>query len=163
MGRMFSSDSLKNEIANFVASYYAKTGEVPSVRMIVRKFRLNRTAFYKIFPGKLAELCQLASVPAPQERLASVQPALVRRAPTKQVSVFADIPATQVTPVTIQQAPALVRSESIFERFQRLYPSVVKWYYYSLSQGYGDDFEMFLAECTENYLNSRKPRLFIPL
>jgi predicted RNA-binding Zn-ribbon protein involved in translation (DUF1610 family) len=57
------------KISGFVAKYYRKNHTIPSVATIVKALGINRTAFYRVFPGGIAEVCNLIGVPVPEERL----------------------------------------------------------------------------------------------
>jgi AcrR family transcriptional regulator len=75
--------TFKNEIVRFVKSYYAQHGVVPSIAVILKQFGLNRADFYRHF-SSLAELCGLAGVPVPEERIESVREALKGRSLQKE-------------------------------------------------------------------------------
>jgi hypothetical protein len=70
--------SIKGEVVEFARSYYAKHGEVPSVRTVQREFRGLR--FYTIFPGGIRQLCEESGLPIPASRIGSVSRALEARA-----------------------------------------------------------------------------------
>jgi len=67
---------VKRKITEFVSEKYRKKGVAPSVRQILQELDLNRTLFYKAFPGGLREVCEKAGVQLPSERLKLVKQAL---------------------------------------------------------------------------------------
>ena len=65
-------DELKEAIVGYVKRHHRRNERTPSVRTICKHFRkenLNITRFYKIFPGRFPEVCRLAGVPIPKERI----------------------------------------------------------------------------------------------
>jgi len=54
------------------------------VSTILRQFSLNRADFYRLFPSGIAELCSLARVPVPEERVQAVGEALRSRTALKE-------------------------------------------------------------------------------
>jgi len=66
----------KDSIARFVKEFYDRNKVIPSISLILNEFNLNRTDFYNLFPGRLSELCRLAGVPVPKNRIDAVKPAL---------------------------------------------------------------------------------------
>jgi len=62
----------KRRVLEYIRGFYAKEGRAPSLRQILKKEKLNRARFYQLFPQGLAQACQLASVPAPKERISKV-------------------------------------------------------------------------------------------
>ena len=66
--------SKENVIAFIRARTYDK-GIPPSIRIILKEFRTNRSKFYKLFRG-LGEVYKLAGVDMPPERRAKIEPVL---------------------------------------------------------------------------------------
>jgi hypothetical protein len=62
-------DSKKNFIAEFCSSYTLKNGKAPSISTIVENTGTNKVELYRLFPGGQVELCKLAGVPLPRERV----------------------------------------------------------------------------------------------
>jgi len=77
--RVQANDSVKNAIVKFVAKEYHASGETPSIGDIVLGVGTNRAKFYQVFPGGIGEVCRLAKVPTPEERIAKVRAAQVSR------------------------------------------------------------------------------------
>jgi len=75
-----AADSVKNSIIKYVAAKYATSGKVPSMGKIIREFRVYKVKLYKIFPEGIGEICRLANVPTPEDRVAMVRDAQVSRA-----------------------------------------------------------------------------------
>ncbi len=84
-----SDSAIKTEIVRFVTSFYSEHGNVPSVGSIIKQFNLSRTQFYGLFPAKLSELCRLAGVPIPENRIQAVKQALNTRTVSKQKEALA--------------------------------------------------------------------------
>lgn len=70
---------LKEEIVEFVRETYRGRGSVPSIREVLRRFGICRVKFYGLFPNGVSELCHLAGVPVPSERVRVVKRALEAR------------------------------------------------------------------------------------
>ena len=70
------ASNVKDDIVQFVKSFYNENVISPSISLILKEFNLNRTDFYNLFPGRLSELCRLAGVPVPKNRIDAVKPAL---------------------------------------------------------------------------------------
>ncbi len=69
------------DFAAFVRKYFEKYGSPPTVKVIQQKFHLRSPReFYEKHPGGLEEVCQLAKVQLPKERLDRVRPALTAKA-----------------------------------------------------------------------------------
>ncbi len=69
------------DFARFVRQFFEEHGSPPTLKVIQRKFRLRSPReFYKKHPGGLEEVCQLAKVQLPKERLDRVRPALTAKA-----------------------------------------------------------------------------------
>lgn len=72
--------SQKEEILLYVKQKYLTEKKVPSIRSIDRKFGINLTVLYKMFPDGLREICVSAGVPPPEDRLKGVSEAIKARA-----------------------------------------------------------------------------------
>jgi DNA-directed RNA polymerase subunit RPC12/RpoP len=60
---------MERRVAEYVRRVYGEEGRVPSVREILGVFGLCRASFYGMFRGGLREVCVLAGVPVPVDRL----------------------------------------------------------------------------------------------
>lgn len=63
--------SLKEQIIAFMKTSYMKGKVAPSIEKILTEFKTSRYRFYMLFPGKYPEVCKLANVPLPKERVAA--------------------------------------------------------------------------------------------
>lgn len=60
----------KESTLRFYKSYHAEHERLPSVSLACREVEdLTRRKFYKIFEGGQAEVCRLAGIPAPEDRV----------------------------------------------------------------------------------------------
>jgi|GEM_PF-4437567 len=76
------TSNTKELIIDFARKHYKKHGKPPSIRLIARKHRrlgVTRSNIYELFPGGLAEICRLAGVPIPKQRIKATQQALKAR------------------------------------------------------------------------------------
>ncbi|MEM3713302.1 MAG: TusE/DsrC/DsvC family sulfur relay protein [Thermoproteota archaeon] len=65
-------DSMKHEVVQFVEEFYERNRRAPTFREILKHFKsrgLSSSAFYQLFPNGLGELCKLAGIPIPEERM----------------------------------------------------------------------------------------------
>jgi hypothetical protein len=69
----------RNKVVDFVKNYYVDNGRIPYISQILREVKINRIGLYKLFPGKLSEICSLAGVPVPINRIRRVEHALKGR------------------------------------------------------------------------------------
>ena len=63
---------LKEAVIQYIKKCHKTSKKVPSVGKICKHFKkenLSRRSFYRIFPGGIREVCKLAAVPAPKERV----------------------------------------------------------------------------------------------
>jgi hypothetical protein len=65
---------IREDVPAFVREEYRKRKAVPSIRKILRHYRISTKRFYRTFPEGLREVCQLADVPPPEDRLAAALP-----------------------------------------------------------------------------------------
>jgi len=100
---MSTVSAVKVEIVRFVASFYAQHGNVPSVSTILRQFSLNRADFYRLFPSGIAELCSLARVPVPEDRVQAVGEALRSRTALKENEASRQQPSPQCLTLSPEQ------------------------------------------------------------
>jgi len=63
----------------FVRSFHTQHRTVPTINTILQNSKMNRSKFYELFPGKLGEVCRLAGVPVPEDRIQAVRQALESR------------------------------------------------------------------------------------
>lgn len=61
------------EVISFLQRYYGKHKKIPSAATIFKSF--NKTKFYEVFPQGLAQACEAAGIPVPEERLKQTQKA----------------------------------------------------------------------------------------
>jgi hypothetical protein len=76
---MMIDSELKEATIQYVKKCYEQNEKIPSLREISRHFRkekLNFTRFYKVFSGGIPEVCRLAAVPVPMERIVRVERAM---------------------------------------------------------------------------------------
>jgi hypothetical protein len=69
---------LRKAIIQYVKKRYEENRNTPSLREISKHFKkekLNFTRFYRIFPGGIPEVYELAAVPVPMERIKRVEEA----------------------------------------------------------------------------------------
>lgn len=87
-------EELKSAIINYVKTY---EGGVPSVKEIRLKFGITNKRLYKIFPGKMPELCRLAGKPLPVERMRRTEKAIKSKAKKKKkLSATTEIPSNRL-------------------------------------------------------------------
>ncbi len=63
---------MKHQIVQFVQEFHKQNGRAPSVNEILKHFKNNglcSSTFYQFFPKGLKELCSLAGIPVPVERI----------------------------------------------------------------------------------------------
>jgi len=78
-------EDFKGEVIKFVKEFNASKGRVPFISEILHGFKINRVKLYKYFPGKMAEICRLAGVSVPEDRLRRVRSALNAQAKKRNV------------------------------------------------------------------------------
>lgn len=71
-------NELRTKIAGLVRKYYEGGRGVPPVRRILRESGLSRRKLYSMFPRGIAEICELAGVPPPRERITATERATAR-------------------------------------------------------------------------------------
>jgi hypothetical protein len=72
MIQRMTGENLKQAVIEYIKSHYTQKGSVPALKSIIEHFKgdgLNLTRFYRIFPGGMGEVCRLAGVPVPMERI----------------------------------------------------------------------------------------------
>jgi len=67
---------LRKQILNFVSDKYKKSREVPSISKILNYVKVNRARFYTLFPSGIVEVCKLAGIPIPKERIEATSKAI---------------------------------------------------------------------------------------
>jgi len=62
----------KQRCIEFYEEYFRRHGKTPSVDRTIKHFRTNRNEFYRSFLGGVEEVCRLAKIPVPQDRMMAV-------------------------------------------------------------------------------------------
>jgi hypothetical protein len=75
--------SLKEQVIEYVKSYYGRHGSVPSIRNICSECHVYPAGLYAVFPERLKEICNLAGVPLPRGRIRRTQNARKKRIKTR--------------------------------------------------------------------------------
>jgi hypothetical protein len=69
---MMTDKELKEAIVRYVKEHYERNREAPSLGKIVKRFKgekLSLSRLYRVFPKGVSEVCKLAGVPVPTERM----------------------------------------------------------------------------------------------
>ena len=77
-----SKATLREKVIGYVQTAYREGRGVPSLAEMKREFGVSNRELYKVFPGGLREICELAGVPPPEDRLKPVEKMLEHRVKT---------------------------------------------------------------------------------
>ncbi len=86
-----------NELRKGIVESVRERGNVPAVNSILVRHNLNRTRFYRLFPGGVVELSKAAGVPVPKDRVEAVRKAVNKRG-REHVSEESSLPRLTLNP-----------------------------------------------------------------
>jgi len=88
---MITDEEFKEAIIQYVREHYEHYREAPSLGEIIRHFegeKLSFSRFYKVFPKGMSEVCTLAGVPVPTERMKRTAKAIRAGKNGRQVAIM---------------------------------------------------------------------------
>ena len=117
--------SLKEQVVEYVKSYYRRHGIVPSIRKICSECHVYPAGLYAVFPERLEEICNLASVPSPKKRIRRTRKARKKRIKTRKKLVkpeevsFVEVKSEEKLGVAKPSTPIDDELKQSYERTQR--------------------------------------------